>query len=309
MSFIPTNTNDLSTAPTSYFPYKPSEGAAILFVVLFALVNVVLFGEHIVQCQRFTRRFPREKFLAPLLSFIPFLLGAQAEFVAYILRAVLTHDTANLGVFIAEAVLAMLAPTMFTATFFYQTRMIVGWTEPNFNFSFRLFFYGDMICRILQGVGSGDLTSNYKTGRNLIITGLALQIALISYYILTMCRLAMISNRYKGFASTFDTVHKLRRIACTTFSICCLFILARNVIRIVEFAAHTGNYLVTHEWITYVFDAALMFLVCVVMGVTFFMGNNIFKIKEALITHTASLDKSEMEDVYETGMPEQSSQV
>ncbi|MCJ1279667.1 hypothetical protein MMC21_007491 [Puttea exsequens] len=92
------------------YHYNPSVVAAVIFIVLFACTT----GLHTYQFIR-TRTW----------IMIPLLIGGFMEVIGYVCRTINSQEDApdwSLGPFIVQAVVLLIAPTLFTATIY----MILG---------------------------------------------------------------------------------------------------------------------------------------------------------------------------------------
>lgn len=95
-------------------------------------------------------------------------------------------------------------------------------------------------------------------GENLILGGLILQIIIFGFFVVVA---AVFQARMSGDASAQSvTGLPWQRLLAGLYAVSTL-ITVRNVVRTIEYGQGSEGYLLTHEWILYVFDALLMALV------------------------------------------------
>ena len=108
--------------------------------------------------------------------------------------------------------------------------------------------------------------SSATLGANIIVSGLGLQLIFFGLFI--------------AVAAAFDHTMRVRPTARSRTpeaadwqkSLTVLYatsglIMVRNIIRVIEYAQGNGGYLLDHEFMLYVFDAALMLVVMVIFNV------------------------------------------
>jgi high-affinity Fe2+/Pb2+ permease len=108
-----------------------------------------------------------------------------------------------------------------------------------------------------------DSPSSIKTGQNLIITGLFIQIAGFGLFVIASALFHLRMHR--------KTTPRGRQIPWSKhmfglYSVS-LLILIRSVFRVVEFLGGQSGYLLTNEVFLYVFDATLMFLAMLCLNI------------------------------------------
>lgn len=126
-----------------------------------------------------------------------------------------------------------------------------------------VFVTGDWTCLNVQSAGSG-LTDHPKVasiGDYIIVAGLILQVLLFICF-LVCC---VIFNKRFGAhtAKTGATSNVPWRSSLYMLYLTSIFVLVRNIYRIVEFMMGQHGFLLEHEWPLYVFDGSLMILVMV----------------------------------------------
>ncbi|KAL4982061.1 putative RTA1 domain protein [Aspergillus falconensis] len=253
---------DYKTAIWAYYRYDPSEAAAILFTVLFAITTFV----HLYQLVRHRTWF-----------FIPFLIGGFFEWVGYIGRILSSHESPDwtMGPYIQQTLLLLLAPALFAASIYMMLGRIVVLLDAEQLCIFKkkwltkFFVCGDVLSFTVQAAGGGVMASGslsaVHNGEKIVIAGLVIQILFFGFFIITC---ALFHKRVKEeptepsleLASVW---HKHLHILYAAN----LLIMVRSVFRLIEYAMGNNGYLLRHEVFLYVFDGLLMLVVMILFNV------------------------------------------
>ncbi|KAM0330177.1 hypothetical protein ACHAQA_004351 [Verticillium albo-atrum] len=130
--------------------------------------------------------------------------------------------------------------------------------------STKVFVLGDVLSFITQGAGGAILArarsmSDLRLGENIIIAGLALQIAFFGVFIVVICVF-----HYRINANPTNRCHSTivpwRRFIWILYG-ASILIMVRSVFRVAEYVMGSDGPLLATEAYLYVFDAALMFVV------------------------------------------------
>ena len=167
--------------PNAFVPYRyhPSLVAAILFIVLFAITTII----HIVQAVR-----SRARFLIPFIiggicklphtNNEPFTFRIQhtdthlwfaVEIVGYAGRARSSQDQWNLGAFIQQSILLLVAPALFAATIYMtlgRIILLVGgekYSVVKKRYLTKIFVAGDVFSFLLQSAGNVPFPPNHRS--------------------------------------------------------------------------------------------------------------------------------------------------
>jgi hypothetical protein len=131
-----------------------------------------------------------------------------------------------------------------------------------------LFTGSDVLCLVLQGAGgamySNPTPSNLKVGRDLLLSGLFIQLAFFTGFI-GVCMYVQRSSKY-GFRGQ----QRLRGLWFCLYATIFLMYL-RNVFRVIEFIQGYDGYLATHERFLYGFDFAPLYA-CFILFSVFHYG-------------------------------------
>lgn len=133
----------------------------------------------------------------------------------------------------------------------------------------KFFFLSDILSFILQGSGGGQMGSGnpdmMKMGEDLMMIGLAVQLAFFAAYSLLTIRVYQTHKKSLSRQSTTilpnQTEYDLSLMNRVFVALACTIVLltVRNVYRFVEFAQGFDGYLASHEVYFYTLDALLMF--------------------------------------------------
>ncbi|KAH8893857.1 RTA1-domain-containing protein [Thozetella sp. PMI_491] len=237
--------------PNVWVPYRyyPSVPAASVFVALFALVTLY-------HCALLAVR--RTWF------FLPFIIGGIFELVGYVGRIVSAGDIWALGPFIIQSLLLLIAPALFAASIYIVLGRIILVADGE-HYSYvprrwltKAFVTGDVISFMLQ------LAGMFRLGEKLIIAGLFAQITFFGLFIVVAVTFHVRYNRHTA-AATSNSSHWVRHMYALYGS--SLIILIRSIFRVVEYIMGNNGPLLRYEYFLYIFDAALMFLVMVLLAI------------------------------------------
>ena len=176
-----------------------------------------------------------------------------------------------------QSLLILLAPILFAASvYMYLGRIIVAVGGEKHSlipirFLTKTFVAGDVTCFIIQGAGGGVMSgskssSDAKLGERIILAGLILQIVIFFLFIAVAAifHLRMPRNSWHGQIPWQRSLAGLYAVS--------LLIATRNTVRAVEYGMGSTGYLLTHEWIVFVFDGAMMALVLIICLSWYFGG-------------------------------------
>ena len=169
-----------------------------------------------------------------------------------------------------QSVLILLAPILFAASIYmFLSRIIRSvngerFSVIRFKWLTKVFVCGDILCFFVQGGGGGMLTQattqdSIDLGEHIILGGLILQIFIFLLFVITtviwnkrMTPYTIVAGQSRGTKWQVD----LYSLYAVSF-----LVTIRNVVRCAEYGTGANGYLLTHEWITYIFDALLMAVV------------------------------------------------
>ncbi|KAJ5098130.1 hypothetical protein N7532_005131 [Penicillium argentinense] len=250
-----------------YSYYVPNKIVAIVFAAIFIVLTALHMWRIIATRQWFG---------------IAIIIGGLFEIVGLAARAYGHSHLNQLGPFIVQYVLVLLAPILYTAAvYMFLGRLIRVSGHPKLSFIrinwiTKIFVVGDILCFLVQAFGgvslanlanskASDTAHKVDIAKNVILAGLALQV--IFFLIFTLCSVIFhVRVSKRGIAETVDpTLHI--NIMLLSIYVTAFLITGRNVYRLVEYKSGTSGYLQEHEWPTYGLDVGLMALF---MVITFF---------------------------------------
>ncbi|KAJ5096325.1 RTA-like protein [Penicillium alfredii] len=250
------------------YQYYPSMGAAILFIILFAVVTL-LHTYHLLR----TRTW----------FFIPLVIGGYFEFVGYIGRAMSAQQSPNwtTGPYIIQSTLLLIAPALFAASIYMELgRIIVLVQGEKFalvrvNWTTKIFVAGDVLSFLMQASGAGLMVSgangsssdggSASTGQNVIIGGLFVQIIFFGFFLVSALLFQHRLTSHSTAASVADHYPWRKHLFALHSS--SLLVLVRSIVRVVEYIQGTDGFVMSNEVFIYVFDGLLMFVLMVIFVV------------------------------------------
>ncbi|KAI9663760.1 MAG: hypothetical protein M1821_007250 [Bathelium mastoideum] len=233
--------------------YDPNLGAAIFFIILFALLTLA----HAIQMVRFKMWF-----------WLAFIIGSSMEAVGYIGRALSHYQPLVLGPFILQSILLLVAPALFAASIYMTLGRITVVLRCEHlapipkRWLTKTFVCGDVLAFFVQAAGAGIMAGNsansLSLGQTIILVGLAIQILSFGLFVVV----AWVFHRRVLALSPGRNNHPVVQLPWQKHLLVLYcgsgLILVRSVFRIVEYAMGNSGYIMRHEAFLYVFDATLM---------------------------------------------------
>ncbi|CAG9943847.1 unnamed protein product [Clonostachys rosea f. rosea IK726] len=200
--------------------------------------------------------------------FLPVVIGAAIEVVAYIMRAYSIKNSTMIAPFVITLAFTVLAPVFIAAgNYMLISRLILAVLPPSKQRVLKIpgrrltpiFVVCDIIAFLVQGSGSSIASSNNwqgnteRIGRYVLIGGLAFQLVAFSLFLCVFGRFHVLANKYevrdapKGWAKLVVAVY-----------ISSVLIMIRCIFRVAEFAEGMNGYAFRHEWLFWVFEALPM---------------------------------------------------
>uniref|UniRef100_A0A060T0X7 ARAD1C19316p n=1 Tax=Blastobotrys adeninivorans TaxID=409370 RepID=A0A060T0X7_BLAAD len=254
------------------YGYDPSVAGAVIFMLLF--LGMLAWHGHIM-------------FKKKVWYFIPFFIGVAFEFLGFAIRLASRKDPSNIPLYAMQMLFVLLAPALFAASIYMILgRMLVFYGAQfasivSVRWMTRIFVIGDVLSFLLQCGGGGLQAqggSMAKTGSNVVIGGLVIQLIFFGMFVVT----SMIANRRlcknnwpKDGPYRIQWQTMLNVLYCGS-----ILILIRSIYRVAEYAEGYGGSIMTHEVYMYIFDILLMFVVtCIFIywHPVYCMGNKVDK--------------------------------
>jgi len=203
-------------------------------------------------------------------------LPSPVEWVGYIGRALSSKENPNytLGPYIMQTLLLLVAPALFAASIYMVLGRIILLADAEHLSPIRrkwltkAFVTGDVFSFCLQAAGGGIQAGGgnmYKTGENIILAGLVLQIIFFGLFMVVSITFHTRIAKRPTVAS--QGYHSIWSKQIWVLYAASLLILVRSAFRVVEYGMGNAGYLLRHEVFLYVFDAVLMFLVMVIFNI------------------------------------------
>ncbi|KAK4506630.1 hypothetical protein PRZ48_000362 [Zasmidium cellare] len=253
---------DSSDSGFEKYPYEPSEAAAIIFIVLFALTTAL---------HAFQLISKRTWFM------IPFLVGGAFEIAGYVSRLISSLQAPGPYAstpYIVQTITLLVAPALFAASIYMQLGRIVLMVKGDDKLFIRrtwvtkIFVAGDVASFLLQAAGGGISASSSdpsttSTGKDVIVVGLFVQIIFFGLFVLVA---GLFNIRLNKAPTPESQSLPWKRHMWTLYAVSIL-IFVRSIVRVVEFIQGFDGYIYSHEVFLYVFDAAMMFVAMAIMNV------------------------------------------
>ncbi|KAI9147343.1 Protein RTA1 [Paramyrothecium foliicola] len=246
----------------TYYHYKPSPEAAIVFIVAFSLTTAL----HVFQLLR--RR---------TWYFIPFVIGGAFEIAGFILRYISVKQYPDYGKipYITQTSFILLAPALYAASIYMVLGRIILTLDAEHHSLIKrqrltkLFVTGDVISFIVQGAGgplmsSADSKSREDLGKYIIVGGLFVQIIIFGLFIAVT---AIFHRRITLEPTTKSNTLNVpwRRYIFGLYAASVL-IMVRSIFRVCEFIEGRDGVLMSKEVYFYVLDTMLMVFVSIVFN-------------------------------------------
>ncbi|KAJ5233357.1 uncharacterized protein N7469_005123, partial [Penicillium citrinum] len=258
----------VSTTGWKAYQYNPSMAAAVIFIILFGVTT------SIHTWKMFSRR---------TWFFIPLVIGGYFETIGYVGRAISANQSPDWtkGPYIIQSTLLLIAPALFAASIYMELgRVIVLVRAERFaiirvNWMTKIFVGGDVLSFLMQASGAGLMVTaasgasgsadSAKTGNNVIIGGLFVQIIFFGFFLVSAVVFQRRFSRVQSGRADFQHFDwRKHMFALHTSSV---LILIRSVVRVVEYVQGDDGFVMRNEVFIYCFDGLLMWVMMVIFVV------------------------------------------
>ena len=197
------------------------------------------------------------------------------EFAGYVTRAISIKSLDEKSVFIVQTVMILVAPAVMAAACYMAFGRIVLWVvPPRFQSAGHLWVPARRITPIFVGsdffsffvqviggsmVAAANTREHANRGKDVVLAGLGLQVVSFGFFVVASFRLNILLRT--GLKEVSLPKERNWQLFLTVINVANILILTRTLLRLVEFAMGTSNYLIDHEWFFYAFDSALMIIV------------------------------------------------
>ncbi|RBR12916.1 uncharacterized protein FIESC28_08407 [Fusarium coffeatum] len=237
-----------------YERYEPNRYVAISCLVFFVALTLWHYMKYRISPHDFGSEIHR---------------GGLVEVVAFSSRLISIHYPDNEVSYILQRALMLYAPLHFTTAlycFFKGLMYGSGYSNLSLTWYVRqtaLLIISNYVCFLFHVCGLGILylgpESTMDSGKFLICTGLAIQIAALLIFLLCI---AVFNYRIvrRGLLGRTNPHVRLLRMTVMVYVFTC-YMLVRNFFRVLEMFDGVNGYLVSHEWTLYVFDISVMAII------------------------------------------------
>jgi hypothetical protein len=266
----------------SFYHYDPSEAAAGVFAVLFALSFL----------HATWKIFRRRSWV-----WLVFLFAVGMEVVGFAARVVSARDTTARNPYIISFLMILLAPVFMAGVIYVLFGRIVFWVMPPeartmknlwvpARFVTLIFVAFDVLSILLQAIAGVVITSvddntedpqsRLDLGRALGLIGVAVQLGGFGLFTIIAVRFHFVSRKADpNFArynmETFG-INKSWQKLLYAINFSCLMILIRSCFRMAEFAEGPDGVLYSAEWYIYVLDITPVAIAALLYNL-YFPGN------------------------------------
>ncbi|KAF4953504.1 hypothetical protein FGADI_5838 [Fusarium gaditjirri] len=242
------------------YHYDPTVVGGVIFTILF-LVTTLLHLWQLVKGRSWL--------------VIPLTVGGFFQVVGYAARTKSGNESPNwnLGPYIIQSILLLVAPALYAATIYMELGRIVlmidgeGRVLIPKKWMTKVFVTGDVLSFVLQAGGGGYQASGtieaLKAGANVIIGGLFVQFLFFGVFIVVAIafHLAIWAQPTARSSSGLPWQKHMLALYIGSF-----LIMVRSIFRAVEYLQGFNGYLLRHEAYLYAFDACLMFFVMILFN-------------------------------------------
>lgn len=195
-------------------------------------------------------------------------LFLAVEVVGYAARAVAKNKTEQLMPYVIQSTFILVAPALFAASIYMILgRLIRSMSATSLSivpvrWLTKIFVCGDIASFVVQASGAGVMVTadSMKTGENIILGGLFIQIIIFGLFGVTSAVFHVRARRYRPHS---DLGWEKTMVMLYTVS---ALIMVRSIFRVVEYIMGHDGYPLKNEWTLYIFDAVLMFGVIMMLG-------------------------------------------
>jgi hypothetical protein len=187
------------------------------------------------------------------------------EIIGYAGRAASTNATAELMPYIIQSIFLLLAPVLFAASLYMTLGRLIRAVQAERcsiippRWLTKIFVFGDVFSFLIQGGGAGLMVQgkadSMKTGQNVVVGGLVLQVIMFAVFIVTGLHFNV---RFRRSVAVARWAHVPWQGTLNMLYVTSGFIMLRNIFRVVEYVGGQDGYLLSTEWPIYVFDGVLM---------------------------------------------------
>lgn len=233
------------------YQYTPQLVPAIIAAGLFALGGIA----HIILLRKLQAKY-----------FVPFVVGCFMEALGYGGRIWSHFDPTGLPGFIIQALLILIAPALFAATIYMVLGRIIDLVDGERHSVIRLkwltkiFVAGDSVSFLVQAMGGGIQAGGtlglLHTGEKIIVVGLFIQIFFFGIFLISAILFHYRINRAPTPLSSSPEIPWRQHM--NNLYLTSVIILVRSVFRVIEYLMGNSGWILSHEYMLYIFDTILM---------------------------------------------------
>lgn len=191
----------------------------------------------------------------------------------YVFRFISAGSPADLGPYIGQSLFIILPPSLYAATIYMiygRLVLFVNATEASIirpALVTKVFVCGDVVSFFMQAGGGGMMAqaSMADMGQKIMLLGLFVQLLFLGFFLcISLVFWQRMSKSTKQYTIPQYGKHTWKTLLKMVVGAAIIIIL-RCIFRVIEFAQGHSGYLVSHEVYMYIFDAAPMLGVQIMM--------------------------------------------
>lgn len=195
------------------------------------------------------------------------------EAVGYTARAIAENKTEQLMPYVIQSTFILVAPALFAASVYMVLGRVIRSVDGEalsvipVKWLTKLFVSGDIISFVVQASGAGVMVTadSMKTGENIILGGLFIQIIIFGIFAVIAAIFHLRYLKAHSLEQVSWSGDTWQRLMVMLYAVS-VMIMVRSVFRVIEYIMGHDGYLLRNEWTLYVFDGALMFAVMVMFA-------------------------------------------
>jgi hypothetical protein len=181
------------------------------------------------------------------------------------------YDTSSIGAFIIQSLLILIAPALFAASIYMVLGRLIALIDGDIHSMIplrwltKLFVIGDCVSFFVQvcggGIQAGGSLELVHLGEKIIVAGLFIQLGFFGLFLISAILFHTRIRAQPTSESLSEGIPWQKTL--WTLYVASGIILVRSVFRVVEYIMGNSGWILQHEFMLYLLDTLLMFIVAV----------------------------------------------
>jgi hypothetical protein len=181
------------------------------------------------------------------------------------------YDTSSIGAFIIQSLLILIAPALFAASIYMVPGRLIALIDGDIHSMIplrwltKLFVIGDCVSFFVQvcggGIQAGGSLELVHLGEKIIVAGLFIQLGFFGLFLISAILFHTRIRAQPTSESLSEGIPWQKTL--WTLYVASGIILVRSVFRVVEYIMGNSGWILQHEFMLYLLDTLLMFIVAV----------------------------------------------